>query len=154
MSWTAGQIEMAMEAALAEARAAASAGELPYGAVVMAPGGGIVARAQDRVLRDGDPTAHGEICVVRLAVATAGPDLSGHALVSNVEPCAMCATAAWWARVSTVIHGLSQAELFALRPDAMDEAGLTVAAAMAPFARRMDVMAGVLREPSLALWKE
>jgi len=114
----------------------------------------IVARAQDRVLRDGDPTAHGEICVVRLAVAAVGPDLSGHALVSNVEPCAMCATAAWWARIQTVAYGLSQAELFALRPDAMDEAGLTVEASMAPFARRMDVLAGVLRQPSLALWKE
>lgn len=154
MAWTTAQIETAMEAALAEARAAAAAGDLPYGAVVMAPEGGIVARAQDRVLRERDPTAHGEICVVRLALAAVGPDLTGHALVSNVEPCAMCATAAWWAKVSTVAYGVSQAELFALRPDAMDEAGLTVEAAMAPFARGIEVVAGVLCAPALALWKE
>lgn len=154
MAWTVVQIEQAAQAAQAEARAAAAAGELPCGAVVMAPGGGIVARAQDRVQRDRDPTAQGEIRVVRLALAGTGPDLTGHALVSNVEPCAMCATAAWWARVSTVVCGLSQAELFALRPDAMDEAGLTVEASMAPFARRMKVVAGVLRQPALALWKE
>jgi tRNA(adenine34) deaminase len=88
-------LEAAMQAALAEAGKAAAAGEFPYGAVVVASDGEIIARAQDRVVRDNDPTMHAEIEAVRAAIRILGPDLSGHALVSNVEACAMCATAAW-----------------------------------------------------------
>ena len=50
----------AMQAALAEARLAAEAGEVPIGAVVVREGA-IIARGQNRVLRDVDPTAHAEI---------------------------------------------------------------------------------------------
>ncbi len=56
----------AMQAALAEARAAADAGEVPIGAIVV-HNGVIIARGQNRVLRDNDPTAHAEIVALRKA---------------------------------------------------------------------------------------
>jgi tRNA(adenine34) deaminase len=143
---------MAMRAALTEARAAMAAGELPYGAVVIDATGAVIARAQDRVLRDADPTRHAEIDAVRAAVAGHGPDLSGCALVSTTEPCAMCATAAWWAGIGTIGYGLSQDELFAIRPDAMDEPGLTVAQSMARFHRKPSVLPGLLAGECRALW--
>jgi tRNA(Arg) A34 adenosine deaminase TadA len=153
MTFSTDVLEAAMLAAIAEARQAAEEGELPYGAVVVSASGKIVARAQDRVARDGDPTKHAEIEAVRLAVQAVGPDLSGHALVSNVEPCAMCATAAWWARISAVGYGISQADLFACRPDAMDEPGLTVDQTQAPYSRRMTVVTGLEAAVAWQLWK-
>lgn len=143
-----------MQEALAEAGKAAAAGEFPYGAVVVAGNGEVVARAQDRVVRDNDPTMHAEIEAVRAAIRILGPDLSGHALVSNVEACAMCATAAWWAHIDLVAYGISQADLFAMRPDSMEEAGLSIAEAQAPFSRKMDVRPDILRQQAERLWRK
>jgi len=146
-------LEGAMHAALDEAAKAAAGGDFPYGAVVVDRSGHIVARAQDRVVRDDDPTCHAEIEAVRAAAKAVGPPLSGHALVSNVEPCAMCSTAAWWAGIDDIAFGLSQQELFSIRPESMDESGLTVAQAQAPFRRRMRVHAGIAREIALRVWR-
>ena len=59
----------AMQAALAEAQLAANAGEVPIGAVIIHEGK-IIARGQNRVLRDVDPTAHAEIVALRAAAAS------------------------------------------------------------------------------------
>ncbi|MEE4119477.1 MAG: nucleoside deaminase [Paracoccaceae bacterium] len=148
------QLEEAMRAAIGEARNAAAGGDFPYGAVVINGAGRVIARGQDRGARDADPTLHAEFEAVRAAIAVAGPDLSGHALVSNVEPCAMCSTAAWWAGIAAVAFGLSQREVFAMRPDSMDEPGLTVDEAQAVFARRMSVRAGLCHTAARQLWDD
>lgn len=83
----------AMTVALKEARAAEAAGEVPIGAVVLREGV-IIARGQNRVLRDNDPTAHAEIVAIRAAAAVIGNyRLNGCSVVSTLEPCAMCAGA-------------------------------------------------------------
>lgn len=93
----------AMQAALAEARLAAEAGEVPIGAVVTHEGA-IVARGQNRVLRDNDPTAHAEIVALRAAAAALGNyRLNGCTLYVTLEPCAMCAGAMVHARVDRVV---------------------------------------------------
>lgn len=145
-------LETAMRAAFRQAELAAKAGEFPYGAVVIDKAGAIVARAQDQVTRGNDPTQHAEIAAVRAAIRAVGPDLTGHALVSNVEPCAMCATAAWWARVDCVAYGLSQADLFAIRPESMDEPGLTLAQTFAPFMRKVEIRGDILHPAAQQLW--
>ena len=89
-----------MEAALAEARLAAEAGEVPIGAVVVREGE-IVARGQNRVLRDLDPTAHAEIVALRAAALVLGNyRLNGCTLYATLEPCAMCAGAMIHARLA------------------------------------------------------
>lgn len=94
----------AMKAALAEARAAAEAGEVPIGAVVVQDGA-IVARAQNRVLRDNDPTAHAEIVALRAAAAALGNyRLPGCTLYVTLEPCAMCAGAMIHARLDRLVY--------------------------------------------------
>jgi tRNA(Arg) A34 adenosine deaminase TadA len=146
-------LEAAMREALAEARLAAEKGELPFGAVIVAQDGRIVARTQDSVARTGDPTRHAEIDSVRLAVAAAGGDLSRYALVSNVEPCAMCSTAAWWARIGGIAFGLSVHRLKEIRPDAVDEPGPPVEQIMSFFERRPVIVPGLLAAECEAVWR-
>jgi tRNA(adenine34) deaminase len=93
-----------MQAALAQARLAAEAGEVPIGAVVVREGA-IVARGQNRVLRDLDPTAHAEIVALRAAAAVlANYRLTGCALYVTLEPCAMCAGAMIHARLDRLVY--------------------------------------------------
>jgi tRNA(adenine34) deaminase len=92
-----------MNAALAEARLAAEAGEVPIGAVVVRDGA-IVARGQNRVLRDVDPTAHAEIVAIRAAAEAVGNyRLLGCTLFVTLEPCAMCAGAMIHARLNRLV---------------------------------------------------
>ena len=93
----------AMQAALAEARLAVEAGEVPIGAVVVHDGA-IIARGQNRVLRNVDPTAHAEIVALRAAAAAlANYRLSGCTLYVTLEPCAMCAGAMIHARIDRLV---------------------------------------------------
>ncbi len=93
----------AMQAALSEARLADEAGEVPIGAVVVHEGQ-IVARGQNRVLRDNDPTAHAEIVALRSAAADLrNYRLMGCSLFVTLEPCAMCAGAMIHARLDRLV---------------------------------------------------
>ncbi|HET6207778.1 MAG TPA: tRNA adenosine(34) deaminase TadA [Terracidiphilus sp.] len=93
----------AMEAALAEAHAAAEAGEVPIGAVAV-HGDVIIGRGQNRVLRDNDPTAHAEIVAMREAAEALGNyRLNGCTLYVTLEPCAMCAGAMIHARLDRLV---------------------------------------------------
>jgi tRNA(adenine34) deaminase len=93
----------AMEAALEQARLAAEGGEVPIGAVVVYEGE-IIARGQNRVLRDVDPTAHAEIVALRAASRALGNyRLAGCTLYVTLEPCAMCAGAMIHARLDKLV---------------------------------------------------
>jgi tRNA(adenine34) deaminase len=92
-----------MQAALTEASAAEAAGEVPVGTIVLFEGE-IIARGQNRVLRDNDPTAHAEIVALRTAAHAIGNyRLNGCTVVSTLEPCAMCAGAMIHARIDRLV---------------------------------------------------
>jgi len=98
--------ETLMEEALGEAALAAAQGEVPAGAVLADPEGRLVGRGRNQVLTLVDPTAHAEILALREAARQAGNyRLTGHVLVSTLEPCPMCLMAAIHARVGQVIFG-------------------------------------------------
>jgi tRNA(adenine34) deaminase len=93
----------AMEAALAEARSAAESGEVPIGAVVVHDGA-IIARGQNRVVRNNDPTAHAEIVALREAANELGNyRLNGCTIFVTLEPCSMCAGAMIHARLDRLV---------------------------------------------------
>lgn len=93
----------AMQAALDEARLAGDAGEVPVGAVVVRECA-IVARGQNRVLRDVDPTAHAEVVAMRGAAQVLGNyRLPGCTLYVTLEPCTMCAGAITHARLDRLV---------------------------------------------------
>lgn len=97
-----------METALAEARAAAERGEVPVGAVIVAPDGQVVARAGNRTRELADPTAHAEMLAIREACARLGSErLTGCDLYVTLEPCAMCAAAISAARIARLYYGAS-----------------------------------------------
>ncbi|TXH01749.1 MAG: nucleoside deaminase [Rhodocyclaceae bacterium] len=96
-----------MAAALAQAEAAAYAGEVPVGAVVVKDGQ-IIASAHNapRTLRD--PTAHAEMLAIRRAAEALGDErLDGCELWVTLEPCAMCAGAIAHARIARLYYGAS-----------------------------------------------
>ena len=103
-----------MEVALAEASKGAEAGEVPVGAVV-AVGDRIVARRHNERESLIDPTAHAELLALRDAAAEVGSwRLAGATLVVTLEPCPMCAGAAWAARLDRVVWGAPNPDAGAL----------------------------------------
>ncbi|WP_371603296.1 tRNA adenosine(34) deaminase TadA [Streptomyces sp. NBC_01220] len=95
-----------MRRALDEAGLAAAAGDVPVGAVVLAPDGGLLATGHNEREATGDPTAHAEVLALRRAAAALGEwRLSGCTLVVTLEPCTMCAGALVQSRVGRVVYG-------------------------------------------------
>jgi len=94
----------AMETALAEARKAVEAGEVPIGSVAVHEGV-VIGFGQNRVLRDSDPTAHAEVVAMReAALALRNYRLNGVTLYVTLEPCAMCAGAMIHARIDRLVY--------------------------------------------------
>ena len=133
-----------MQAALAQARLAMEAGEVPIGAVVVW-NREILARGQNRVLRSVDPTAHAEIIAMRLAAEAMGNyRLNGCTLYVTLEPCAMCAGA--------MIHARLDRLVFAAADPKAGAAGSVLAVLNHPqLNHQMQVEQGILAEESAEL---
>jgi tRNA(adenine34) deaminase len=129
-----------MELALAEARAAGAADEVPVGAIVVYENR-IVGVGQNRVLRTNDPTAHAEVLALREAAGTLNNyRLTGCTLFCTLEPCAMCAGAMLHARIAKLV--------FATPDPKAGAAGSVLSVANHPqLNHRMTVQSGLLAEP-------
>ncbi|WP_439589711.1 tRNA adenosine(34) deaminase TadA [Hydrogenophaga sp.] len=105
MSFSTPADEAFMRLALAEARAAAEAGEVPVGAVVVKDGQ-VIASGRNAPIEGQDPTAHAEIVALRAAAQALGNyRLDGCTLYVTLEPCAMCSGAMLHARLARVVFG-------------------------------------------------
>ena len=135
-----------MRLALDEARKAVDTGDVPIGAVVLAPDGRVLAAAPNRREADGDPTAHAEVVALRAAAGAAGDGwrLDGCTLVVTLEPCTMCAGAAVLARVTRVVYGAPD-------PNAGAVGSLWDVVRDRRLNHRPEVVAGVLAEESTEL---
>jgi len=101
---TLGRWEPAMRLALEQAGLSLEAGDVPVGAVVLGPGGELLATGHNVRERDADPTAHAEVVALRTAASRLGEwRLAGCTLVVTLEPCTMCAGAAVLARVERIV---------------------------------------------------
>ena len=136
-----------MEAALAEARIAASQGEVPVGAALVVDAR-VAARAGNRTIADCDPTAHAEIIALREAARIVGNHrLLDATLYVTIEPCTMCAGAMIQARIARLVYG------------ADDPKGGAVRSSLAVFDNpqlnhRVEVTRGVLAEDAATALKE
>jgi guanine deaminase len=80
----------------------------PFGAVVVLDGR-VLGEGKNRVVPDGDPTAHAEINAIRNACrAQASHSLQGAVIYTSCEPCPMCLAAIWWARISRIVFANSR----------------------------------------------
>lgn len=101
-------LEMLMGEALAEAKRAGEAGEVPIGAVLTLDGQ-IVGRGFNHPITADDPTAHAEIAAIRDASRRLGNyRLTGSTLCVTIEPCLMCVGALVHARVGTLVYGAAE----------------------------------------------
>jgi tRNA(adenine34) deaminase len=104
--------EATMRIALAQAQAAADAGEAPIGAVIVDPATGeVIAKAHNAPISRHDPTAHAEILALRVAAERLGNyRLTGLTMFVTLEPCAMCAGAISHARIGRLAFGAADAK--------------------------------------------
>jgi tRNA(adenine34) deaminase len=139
--------EEAMSVALGEARAAADAGDVPVGAVVLGPDGALLAARRNERELSSDPTAHAEVLALRDAAAALGTwRLEGCTMVVTLEPCAMCAGALVLGRVARLVYG-------ALDPKAGAVGSLYDICRDPRLNHTVDVVTGVRAEESAALLK-
>ena len=125
-----------MTIALEEARAAAAAGDVPVGAIVVADGH-ILGRGRNRRELDHDPTAHAEIMALREAAKALGMWRVEASLYVTQEPCPMCAGAIVNARVARLVYGCSNPKAGAIKT-------LYQIASDPRLNHRVDVVGGVL----------
>lgn len=137
-----------MRRALELARAAQTAGDVPIGALVVAPDGNVIGEGFNVRERDGDPTGHAEVVALRKAAARVDEwRLEGCTLVVTLEPCTMCAGAAVAARVGRIVFGAFDEKAGAVGSlwDVVRDRRLN---------HRPDVLSGVLADESSALLQQ
>jgi tRNA(adenine34) deaminase len=136
-----------MDQALDLARAAAAAGEVPVGCVVVR-NGDVIAGAGNRTLTDRDPTAHAEMLAIRQAARALGSErLTDCDLYVTLEPCTMCAAAISFARIRRLYFGAADP-----KGGAVDNGVRFFAAATCH--HRPEVYAGIGESEASALLKE
>ncbi len=140
-----------MGRAIALAREAIAAGQMPV-AAVLARDGAIVAEAHNTVWLDTDPTAHAEMNALRRAASLLRTvDLSGTTIYATLEPCPMCLGAIHWARVDRAVFGASIADSAAV---GFNELAVPAAELGKMGGSRVVVEGGILREECVALLDE
>lgn len=106
-----------MELLTRAVRLAASAragGNHPFGALLAAPDGRVVAEAQNTVESDRDPTGHAELNLVRETGRLGPQALAAMTLYTSTEPCAMCSGGIYWAGIGRVVFAMAESELLQL----------------------------------------
>lgn len=121
----------------------------PFGAVVVKDGE-IIGVSGNSVLRDNDPTAHAEVNAMRAACKKVGsPHIKGAILYSSCEPCAMCYSTAYWARVGKIFYGADWRDYQDLFDDLAIDQDMRK-----PMAKRSIAVVELMRPEADAVWQE
>ena len=121
----------------------------PFGAVVVLHGK-ILAAAGNSVIRDNDPSAHAEVNAMREACRKLGnPHIEGAVLYSSCEPCPMCYSTAYWARVGKIFYAASWADY----ADLFDDSNIAKDMQLAPEKRQV-ALQQIMRTDAQQVWEE
>ena len=123
----------------------------PFGACVVKENQ-VIAVAHNTVIKENDPTCHAEMNAIRLAAKTLGTyDLSGCTLYTTVDPCPMCLTATYWARIDKIVAGCEN--IIAARYGFDDDAFFQQVK-KTPQEREISTEIGILAKESEEVFKE
>jgi tRNA(adenine34) deaminase len=136
-----------MTVALEEARAAAAAGDVPVGSVIVADDGALIGRGRNRRELDRDPTAHAEIVALRDAAHALHQWRVEATMFVTQEPCPMCAGAAVNARIKRIVYGC-------LNPKAGAVTSLFTIATDPRLNHRIDVVGGIRADECAAVLQQ
>ena len=107
--------------AIAMADKARERGNRPFGAVIVAADGQVLAQAWNATAETGDCTAHAETSAIRMASPSHSRDaLATATLYSSGEPCVMCAGAIYWSNIGRVVYGIDAVRLRVFRGERLD----------------------------------
>lgn len=146
--------ERGMLLAVDQAVKAMTAGEPPFGVVILDAQGEVVAATHDEVNARGDMSAHAETLAVRAASQARGPSLAGCTLYTTCEPCPMCFTAAWLAGIDGVVYATTMADVHTILGGAQRELRVPVTQMNALSGQPVTLVDGILRERCLRLFRE
>jgi tRNA(adenine34) deaminase len=134
-----------MRQAIAEARKAAAAGEVPIGAVVVS-GGRVIGRGHNMTEQLHDVTAHAEmIALTAASQALGGKYMPDATLYVTVEPCCMCAGAIGWSQIGRIVFGATDPKRGYVS---------IVGAGKTPFHPKATVQSGLMEEESAAMMRD
>jgi len=121
----------------------------PFGAVVVRDGQ-VLAATGNSVMRDHDPSAHAEVNAIRAACRKLGsPNIPGAVLYSSCEPCPMCYSTAYWARISKIYYAASWDDY----ADLFDDSAISQDMSR-PYPERKVALQQVLRDEAQQVWLE
>jgi len=121
----------------------------PFGAIVVKDGE-IIGAAGNSVLRDNDPTGHAEMNAIRAACKKLGsPHVTGATLYSSCEPCPMCYSTAYWARVGKIFYGADWKDYQDIFDDQAIDQDMKK-----PTAKRSIAVVELMRPEADAVWRE
>ncbi|PRZ09642.1 tRNA(Arg) A34 adenosine deaminase TadA [Isoptericola sp. CG 20/1183] len=102
--------------ALRIARETLADGNKPFGAVLVAADGRVLATGRNTAAQTGDPTSHAELDAVRAVAPADRGAVVGATMFASGEPCPMCAAALVWSGVARIVFGTAAADIRAVTP--------------------------------------
>jgi tRNA(Arg) A34 adenosine deaminase TadA len=121
----------------------------PFGAVVVRDGK-VLAASGNSVMRDNDPSAHAEVNAIRIACRAVGsPNIPGAVLYSSCEPCPMCYSTAYWARISKIFYAASWSDY----ADLFDDSNISHDMAK-PYPERTVALQQIMRDDAQKVWQD
>jgi guanine deaminase len=121
----------------------------PFGAVLVRDGQ-VLSATGNSVMRDHDPSAHAEVNAIRAACRKVGsPNIPGAVLYSSCEPCPMCYSTAYWARISKIYYAASWTDY----ADLFDDSNISQDMSK-PYPRRKVALQQILRDEAQKVWQE
>jgi tRNA(Arg) A34 adenosine deaminase TadA len=143
-----------LRTAIAVARRAREHGNRPFGALLVAADGRVLAEAENTQLTSGDCTGHAELNLIRERGASHTRDeLAGATLYASAEPCAMCAGAVFWSGIGRLVFGLGSGDIYAMAGDPPEQLRLSCRDVLASGRRAVVVEGPALEDEARRLFE-
>jgi tRNA(Arg) A34 adenosine deaminase TadA len=147
--------ETHMREVFAIARRARAHGNRPFGAMLVAGNGAVLAVAENSQITEEQMLAHAELNLLRRAVKDFTPDvLTASTLYTSAEPCAMCAGAIFWSGITRLVFGLSGDRLHRISGFPPEMLGASARDVLASAGRPIEIVGPIFEAEAESIFKE